>query len=208
MFSELLMLLKMMMVMMVKYDSANSCAGCSSKDRSHLKTTKPLQKTPEPRNKHGPGTIVQGHTLRLQSQCHIGLPSQPPQHPSTLKEKERPGHFRLLPYVGAEKFARAIEHTAVARNRAALATFLLVDTLADKQVAACIHDSNYRFNILLAILSSNPSCRRFLQRMQPSLTRSANPLVLLEGHIVGSSDHHHHHCKIEGQELAKTTTMF
>jgi len=30
---------------------------------------------------------------------------------------------------------------------------------------------------------------------------------LLEGHIVGFSDHHHHHhCKIDGQEIAKTTT--
>ena len=78
-----------------------------------------------------------------------GLPSQhpqkshqPPQHPSTLKEKERPRHFRLLPHVGAEKLARAIQHTAVARNRAALATSSLVDTLADKQVAACIHSSH------------------------------------------------------------------
>ena len=47
-----------------------------------------------------------------------------------------------------------------------------------------------RFNILLAILSSNPSCTRFLQHIQPSLTRSANPLVLLERHIVRSNHHH------------------
>ena len=104
---------------------------------------------------------IQGRALWLQSQCDIhwatgpvakkgpSIPAptkshQPPQHPSTLKEKERPRHFRLLPRVGAEKLARAIQHTAVARNRAALAaaTSLLVDTLADKQVAACIHSSH------------------------------------------------------------------
>ena len=61
-----------------------------------------------------------------------------PTTPQHMKEKERPRHFRLLPHVGAEKLARAIQHTAVARNRAALATSLLVDTLADKQVAACM----------------------------------------------------------------------
>lgn len=86
-----------------------------------------------------------GRTLRLQRQRLIqvatgpvakkgpSIPAptkshQPPQHSSTLKEKERPRHFRLLPHVGAEKLARAIQHTAVARNRAALATSLLVET--------------------------------------------------------------------------------
>ena len=97
---------------------------------------------------------------RLQRQRHIHWatgpvakkgPSLPSQHPQKAtsphntpahrrKKQDRPRHFRLLPHVGAEKLARAIQHTAVARNRAALATSLLADTLADKQVAACIHN--------------------------------------------------------------------
>ena len=104
-------------------------------EATSIKTTKPPQKT------HPLGNWSCGKKKRPS----IPAPTkshQPPQHPSTLKEKERPRHFRLLPHVGAEKLARAIQHTAVARNRAALAASLLVDTLADKQVAACIHSSH------------------------------------------------------------------
>ena len=124
------------MVKMVKYDSTNSFARFSKKVRSHLNQD---HKTSPENTSIGQLVLWQkkGPSIPAPPKSH-----QPPQHPSTLKEKERPRHFRLLPHVGAEKLARAIQHTAVARNRAALAASLLVDTLADKQVAACIHSSH------------------------------------------------------------------
>ena len=69
---------------------------------------------------------------------HKKPPHQPPQHPSTLKEKERPRHFRLLPHVGAGKLARAIQ---LQETELHLIAFV-GDTLADKEVAACIHSSH------------------------------------------------------------------
>ena len=97
-----------------------------------------------------------GRTLRLQRQRHIHWATGPvAENPSTHKKSPAPTtpqhtEGKSKKDLGASGFCPAQvqknslehQHTAVARNRAALATSLLVDTLADKQVAACIHSSH------------------------------------------------------------------